>query len=186
MYSRGTWCSGITSASHAEGPGFNPQCVHFSDRQKLKKKRELSLHLHAEHSPPCKWSFEQHLHGGGHSPPCKWSSGLHWCGRKHCPPCKWSFKPTFTWWSNSLPLNPHAFPQMDSHCPLFSLVWWRHFLHAKWALSQHLQPVSCKMKRLPPWKIALTFHQKQKIKTLKNKKCFEFKLSIKKKKKTLC
>jgi hypothetical protein len=23
----GTWCSGITSASHAEGPGFNPQCV---------------------------------------------------------------------------------------------------------------------------------------------------------------
>ena len=26
-YSRGTWCSGITSASHAEGPGFNPQCV---------------------------------------------------------------------------------------------------------------------------------------------------------------
>ena len=27
-YVRGTWCSGITSASHAEGPGFNPQCVH--------------------------------------------------------------------------------------------------------------------------------------------------------------
>ena len=25
---KGTWCSGITSASHAEGPGFNPQCVH--------------------------------------------------------------------------------------------------------------------------------------------------------------
>ena len=25
----GTWCSGITSASHAEGPGFNPQCVHW-------------------------------------------------------------------------------------------------------------------------------------------------------------
>ena len=24
----GTWCSGITSALHAEGPGFNPQCVH--------------------------------------------------------------------------------------------------------------------------------------------------------------
>ena len=24
----GTWCSGITSAPHAEGPGFNPQCVH--------------------------------------------------------------------------------------------------------------------------------------------------------------
>ena len=25
----GTWCSGITSASHAEDPGFNPQCVHI-------------------------------------------------------------------------------------------------------------------------------------------------------------
>ena len=36
MYSRATWCSGITCASHAEGPGFNPQCVHFSDRQKLR------------------------------------------------------------------------------------------------------------------------------------------------------
>ena len=24
---KGTWCSGMTSASHAEGPGFNPQCV---------------------------------------------------------------------------------------------------------------------------------------------------------------
>ena len=29
LWSEGTWCSGITSASHAEGPGFNPQCVHF-------------------------------------------------------------------------------------------------------------------------------------------------------------
>ena len=26
---KGTWCSGITSASHAEGPGFKSQCVHF-------------------------------------------------------------------------------------------------------------------------------------------------------------
>ena len=25
----GAWCSGITSASHAEGPGFKSQCVHF-------------------------------------------------------------------------------------------------------------------------------------------------------------
>ncbi len=24
----GTWCSGITPAQHAGGPGFNPQCVH--------------------------------------------------------------------------------------------------------------------------------------------------------------
>ena len=27
---KGTWCSGITSASHAEGPGFKSQCVHLS------------------------------------------------------------------------------------------------------------------------------------------------------------
>ena len=27
--SSGTWCSGITPAQHAGGPGFNPQCVHF-------------------------------------------------------------------------------------------------------------------------------------------------------------
>ena len=26
----GTWCSGIASASHAEGPGFKSQCVHLS------------------------------------------------------------------------------------------------------------------------------------------------------------
>ena len=25
----GAWCSGITSASHAEGPGFKSQCVHL-------------------------------------------------------------------------------------------------------------------------------------------------------------
>ena len=28
----GTWCSGTTSALHAEGPGFNPQCVNFAAR----------------------------------------------------------------------------------------------------------------------------------------------------------
>ena len=27
---KGTWCSGITSAPHAEGPGFKSQCVHLS------------------------------------------------------------------------------------------------------------------------------------------------------------
>ena len=25
----GAWCSGITSALHAEGAGFNPQCVYM-------------------------------------------------------------------------------------------------------------------------------------------------------------
>ena len=28
FYSKGTWCSGITPAQHAGGPGLNPQCVH--------------------------------------------------------------------------------------------------------------------------------------------------------------
>ncbi len=30
---KGTWCSGITPAQHAGGPGFNPQCVHFGTCQ---------------------------------------------------------------------------------------------------------------------------------------------------------
>ena len=25
---QGSWCSGITPAQHAGGPGFNPQCAH--------------------------------------------------------------------------------------------------------------------------------------------------------------
>ena len=28
VHTWGTWCSGITSASHAEGPGLKTQCVH--------------------------------------------------------------------------------------------------------------------------------------------------------------
>ena len=28
-YQLGSWCNGITSASHAEGPGFKSQCVHM-------------------------------------------------------------------------------------------------------------------------------------------------------------
>jgi hypothetical protein len=30
------WCSGITSASHAEGPGLNPQCVHCAQSIEVK------------------------------------------------------------------------------------------------------------------------------------------------------
>ena len=30
--SKGTWCSGITPAQHAGGPGFNPQRVHVARR----------------------------------------------------------------------------------------------------------------------------------------------------------
>ena len=37
----GTWCSGITSASHAEGPGFKSQCVHFSCCVRLAPSRSL-------------------------------------------------------------------------------------------------------------------------------------------------
>ena len=32
---KGTWCSGITSASHAEGPGFKSQCVQYQFQIKL-------------------------------------------------------------------------------------------------------------------------------------------------------
>ena len=44
----GTWCSGITSASHAEGPGFKSQCVHFS---KLLKAVPLRCHPCEAHAP---------------------------------------------------------------------------------------------------------------------------------------
>ena len=30
IFPEGTWCSGITPAQHAGGPGFNPQRVHFA------------------------------------------------------------------------------------------------------------------------------------------------------------
>ena len=33
----GTWCSGITSAPHAEGPGLKSQCVHLFEANKSKQ-----------------------------------------------------------------------------------------------------------------------------------------------------
>ena len=56
----GTWCSGITSASHAEGPGFNPQCVHIRaccSRMRSHPRARLRVHvrtrnwLTAAHAP---------------------------------------------------------------------------------------------------------------------------------------
>ena len=45
FHQMGTWCSGITSASHAEGPGFNPQCVqYFKGHQSFRKGKNLSRH----------------------------------------------------------------------------------------------------------------------------------------------
>ena len=32
---RGTWCSGITSAPHAEGPGLKSLCVHCTVAEQL-------------------------------------------------------------------------------------------------------------------------------------------------------
>ena len=52
----GTWCSGITSASHAEGPGFNPQCVHFSQFYPLRTTRFI-LHPKLEGSLFLKLQF---------------------------------------------------------------------------------------------------------------------------------
>ena len=39
---QGTWCSGITPAQHAGGPGFTPQCVHEVFGQKFSFSREAS------------------------------------------------------------------------------------------------------------------------------------------------
>ena len=44
---KGTWCSGITPAQHAGGPGFNPQCVHrefraASARDSARRSRDLA------------------------------------------------------------------------------------------------------------------------------------------------
>ena len=39
----GTWCSGITSASHAEGPGFKSQCVHSLGRNKNANPQDTSM-----------------------------------------------------------------------------------------------------------------------------------------------
>ena len=48
----GTWCSGITSASHAEGPGFKSQCVHFAVVlcNKLRRRRNKSSTRHRRFS----------------------------------------------------------------------------------------------------------------------------------------
>ena len=48
----GTWCSGITSASHAEGPGFKSQCVHFAVvlRNKMRCRRNKSSTRHRRFS----------------------------------------------------------------------------------------------------------------------------------------
>ena len=40
----GTWCSGFTSALHAEGPGFNPQCVHFAARARGGQPKNIRTH----------------------------------------------------------------------------------------------------------------------------------------------
>ena len=48
---RGTWCSGITSASHAEDPGLNPQCVHAQHAACFVAGERLlssSCHLHRQ------------------------------------------------------------------------------------------------------------------------------------------
>ena len=41
LKSQGTWCSGITSASHAEGPGFKSQCVHAHACEDGEERRQI-------------------------------------------------------------------------------------------------------------------------------------------------
>ena len=38
---KGTWCSGITPAQHAGGPGFNPQRVHLGSLRRRGQEREI-------------------------------------------------------------------------------------------------------------------------------------------------
>ena len=40
----GTWCSGITSALHAGGPGFNPHCVNFAARARGGQSKNIRTH----------------------------------------------------------------------------------------------------------------------------------------------
>ena len=41
----GTWCSGITSAPHAEGPGFKSQCVHWRNMSAAAAAAEIQRKL---------------------------------------------------------------------------------------------------------------------------------------------
>ena len=45
----GTWCSGITPAQHAGGPGFNPQCVQFLSQQLVAHSVAISQGARAPH-----------------------------------------------------------------------------------------------------------------------------------------
>ena len=53
--SSGAWCSGITSAPHAEGPGFKSQCVHLSSSTNFDLPRALLRHARFQHSTA--WPF---------------------------------------------------------------------------------------------------------------------------------
>ena len=63
---RGTWCSGITSAPHAEGPGFKSQCVHVQKPARMWRPlvpvvanahwpNIEFLHIEAIHGPVAQW-----------------------------------------------------------------------------------------------------------------------------------
>ena len=50
------WFSGITSASHAEGPGFNPQCVHTLVAPHARTGCVIHGHAPTASKPLCKFS----------------------------------------------------------------------------------------------------------------------------------
>ena len=50
----GTWCSGITPAQHAGGPGLNPQCVHLSQTEHSAKRSMAPACL--PWPPACLWA----------------------------------------------------------------------------------------------------------------------------------
>ena len=62
LFHMGTWCSGITPAQHAGGPGFNPQCVQFlSATMAISCSGNVDLHkkMHCleTHTDPCLSEF---------------------------------------------------------------------------------------------------------------------------------
>jgi hypothetical protein len=106
----GTWCSGITSASHAEGPGFKSQCVHMlGSLRPVARRRDhwprgvTASTLYSESSDrgsnPRGAFPDRKTHGKPHFPPIIF-------GTAECPPRR--FGGCRTVWANTKPHGTSA------------------------------------------------------------------------------
>ena len=70
----GTWCSGLTSTPHAEGPGFKSQCVHLFEANKIESGKLWSF---------CSFLFERRIPKGNVFQPksCHWNWMSVWMRR---------------------------------------------------------------------------------------------------------